>query len=99
MARRVDPADHLVWMDLEMTGLDVERESIVEVATPNEGWDQPVHRLNKQVVIDDFTAGGFELVEESDMLANPDDDYSVDGFEQGRWTTDRYVLKFRKPGS
>lgn len=33
MARRVDPADHLVWMDLEMTGLDVEREVIVEVAT------------------------------------------------------------------
>jgi oligoribonuclease len=33
VARRADAADHLVWMDLEMTGLDVEREVIVEVAT------------------------------------------------------------------
>ncbi len=26
-------ADHLVWMDLEMTGLDPERERIIEIAT------------------------------------------------------------------
>jgi predicted methyltransferase len=69
---------------------------IVEVATPEEGWDEVAHRLNKQVVIDDFVGIGFELVGESDILANPDDDYSVDGFPD-RWTTDRYVLKFRKP--
>ena len=72
---------------------------IVEVATPNEGWDNDAHRLNKQVVIDDFTAAGFELVDESDMLANPDDDTSVPGFETGRHLVDRYVLKFRKPSS
>lgn len=70
---------------------------IVEAATPNEGWDQDLHRLNKQVVIDDFTGAGFELVQESDMLANPDDAYDATGFEQGRHTIDRYVLKFRKP--
>ena len=72
---------------------------IVEVARPNEGWDDGAHRLNKQVVIDDFTAAGFELVDESDMLANPDDDTSVSGFETGRHLVDRYVLKFRKPSS
>jgi len=72
---------------------------IVEVATPSEGWDNAAHRLNKQVVIDDFTAGGFELVEESDMLANPADDHTVDGFADGRHKTDRYALKFRKPGN
>lgn len=72
---------------------------VVEVATPNEGWDNDAHRLNKQVVIDDFTAAGFELVDESDMLANPDDDYSLSGFESGRHLVDRYVLKFRKPSS
>ena len=27
------PADHLVWMDLEMTGLDVETDVILEIAT------------------------------------------------------------------
>jgi len=71
---------------------------IVEVATPNEGWDGPTHRLNKQVVIDDFTGVGFELVEESDLLAVPGDDYTVDGFPE-RHKTDRYTLKFRKPGN
>ncbi len=69
---------------------------IVEVATPSEGWDDVAHRLNKQVVIDDFVGAGFELVGESDMLANPEDDHSVDGFPE-RWKADRYVLKFRKP--
>lgn len=71
---------------------------IVEVATPVEGWDAAAHRLNKQVVIDDFTGAGFELVGESQILANPDDDHSVDGFPE-RHTTDRYVLKFRKTAS
>lgn len=69
---------------------------IVEVATDREGWDEETHRLNEQVVIDDFTAGGFELVESSDMLANPDDDHSISGFDEGRQTMDRYLLKFRK---
>lgn len=69
---------------------------IVDVATPHEGWHQETHRLNKQVVIDDFTAGGFEFVGESDLLANPDDDYTVNGFPN-RHLTDRYTLKFRKP--
>lgn len=71
---------------------------IVEVATPHEGWHQETHRLNKQTVIDDFTAAGFELVEESDLLANPADDHTTDGFAEGRHTVDRYTLKFRKPG-
>ncbi len=72
---------------------------IVEVATPSEGWDNDAHRLNKQVVIDDFIAAGFELVDESDMLANPDDDHSLAAFDTGRHLADRYVLKFRKPSS
>lgn len=71
---------------------------IVDVATDAEGWDDAAHRLNKQVVIDDFTAGGFELVGESDVLANPADDHTQEGFPE-RHTTDRYTLKFRKPGS
>jgi len=69
---------------------------IVEVVTPHEGFHADTHRLNKQVVIEDFTGGGFELVEESDMLANPDDDHTANGFPN-RHMTDRYTLKFRKP--
>jgi len=70
---------------------------IVDVATDRQGWDEETHRLNEQAVINDFTAGGFELEGRSDMLANPNDDHSTTGFEQGRQTMDRYVLKFRKP--
>jgi len=70
---------------------------IVEVATDDEGWNNDTHRLGKQTVIADFTGVGFELVEESDILANPADDHAASGFAEGRQTTDRYLLKFRKP--
>jgi predicted methyltransferase len=70
---------------------------IVDVATDRPGWDEDTHRLNKSVVIEDFEKGGFELVETSDMLANPEDDHSVSGFQEGRYKMDRYLLKFRKP--
>jgi predicted methyltransferase len=70
---------------------------VVEAATDREGWDQETHRLNEAVVIEDFTSAGFELVESSDMLRNPADDHSASGFDEGRHTVDRYLLKFRKP--
>jgi len=70
---------------------------IVDVATDADGWDEANHRLNQQVVIDDFTGGGFELVEQSDLLANPADRHESPGFTEGRQTLDRYTLKFRKP--
>ncbi len=70
---------------------------IVDVATDREGWDTDTHRLNESVVVEEFTAGGFELVGRSDLLANPDDDHSTNGFETGRHKADRYVLKFQKP--
>jgi predicted methyltransferase len=70
---------------------------IIDVATDKEGWDDDTHRLNEKVVIDDFTAGGFKLVDRSDMLANPKDDHSIAGFKEGRHTMDRYLLKLEKP--
>ncbi|NKB88453.1 MAG: hypothetical protein GKS06_09545 [Acidobacteria bacterium] len=71
---------------------------VVEVATDNSGWDANTHRLGREAVISEFTSNGFELVDESDMLANPDDDHSADGFATGRHLSDRYLLKFRKAG-
>lgn len=70
---------------------------IVEVVTDKPGWDEETHRLNEQVVIEDFTAAGFEMVGRSDILANPDDDHTTNGFEAGRYNQDRYLLKFQKP--
>lgn len=69
---------------------------IVESATDRSGWDAETHRLNQAVVVEDFTGGGLEFAAESDLLANPEDDHSTSGFEDGRYTTDRYLLKFVK---
>lgn len=70
---------------------------IVEAATPHEGWHDETHRLNEKVVIEDFEKGGFKLLGRSDLLANPGDDHSKSGFEEGRYNQDRYLLKFQKP--
>lgn len=72
---------------------------IVEVEAGGPGWNEEAHRLHRDVVIEDFTAGGFEHVGSSEMLDNPDDDHTTSGFEAGRHTMDRYVLKFEKPAA
>lgn len=69
---------------------------IVEVATDRPDWDEETHRLNEEVVIEEFTSNGFTLEASSDILRNPDDDYSIKGFDEGRYNMDRYLLKFRK---
>ena len=69
---------------------------IVDVATDRPGFDEETHRLNEQVVIDEFTANGFTLEGSSEILRNPDDDHSIKGFDEGRHTMDRYLLKFKK---
>ncbi len=83
--------------------LDLGIVGIVEAASDRPGWDPETHRLNEQTVIDEFTAAGFELSGRSDMLANPADDRSASGFDEGtyegRHDTDRYLLKFAKPAS
>ena len=57
-----------------------------------------LHRIDKSIVIADLESAGFELVEESDVLRNPDDDHSKSVFAEGiRGKSDRFVLKFRKP--
>lgn len=57
-----------------------------------------LHRIDPEVVKRQVTAAGFELVEESDLLANPGDDHTKGPFDPAmRNRTDRFVLKFRKP--
>lgn len=60
----------------------------------NEG----LHRIEKATVIDAAETAGFELIGESDVLANPADDHTQPVFSDAiRGQTDRFVLKFRKP--
>ena len=57
-----------------------------------------MHRIDKAIVIADMESAGFKLVDESDILRNPDDDHSQGVFTpEIRGKTDRFVLKFRRP--
>ncbi len=69
-------------------------------ARPGSGRDdtQKLHRIDPAVVKQEITAAGFELVTESKLLANPEDDHTWMVFSPGkRGTTDQTVWKFRKP--
>ena len=55
------------------------------------------HRIERHVVVDEISAAGFQLVEETDLLANPKDPLTVSVFQQElRGHTNQFVLKFRK---
>ncbi len=56
------------------------------------------HRIDPAIVKVLAAAAGFELVDQSDILRNPDDDYSLGVFApEVRRKTDRFLFKFRKP--
>jgi len=57
-----------------------------------------VHRIDPAIVLADMEAAGFVCEETSDILRNPDDDYSKMVFAEGiRGNTDRFVMRFRNP--
>lgn len=58
-----------------------------------------LHRIDPEIVKAQVGAAGFLLEAESRLLANPADDHSKSPFDPAiRDRTDRFVLKFRKPG-
>jgi predicted methyltransferase len=57
-----------------------------------------LHRIDEAVVVEDITAAGFELTDDSPVLRHRDDDRTQGVFAEGlRGKTDRFVLKFTKP--
>jgi predicted methyltransferase len=57
-----------------------------------------LHRIDPEVLKQEVTAAGFELVEESKLLQHPEDDHTKMVFTPGlRGLTDQTVFKFRKP--
>lgn len=69
------------------------------VGAPRETGDT-VHRIDRNIVVEELEAAGFVLEGESDLLRNPDDDYDVMVFDPDiRGKTDRFILRFRKPES
>ena len=57
-----------------------------------------LHRIERQVVVDEVTAAGFELEDESTLLENQDDRLDAMVFDKSiKDHTHKFVLKFRKP--
>ncbi len=85
IARVLKPGGHLVVLDhMAPAG-----------SPPTTGGD--THRIDKAVIIALAEDHGLTLVEESDILANPDDDGTVQVFDPTvRRKTDRFLLKFAK---
>ncbi len=60
--------------------------------------DIKLHRIDPAVIRRQVTAAGFQLVEESHLLANPADDHRQIIFSPAiRGRTDRTIFEFRKP--
>lgn len=61
---------------------------------------QTLHRIDKDYAKTDIEAAGFVFEAESQVLHNPDDDHTLSVFDpQIRRKTDRFVYRFKKPGS
>lgn len=57
------------------------------------------HRIDAAIVIEQMQAAGFTLEARSDLLRNPQDDLEKNMSDPAvRGKTDRFVLRFRKPG-
>jgi len=69
-------------------------------AAPGSGTrdTKALHRIDPAIIKQEVTAAGFELVEESALLARPGDDHTKMVFAPGlRGLTDQSIFKFRKP--
>ena len=59
---------------------------------------QTLHRVEESLVTKEVLAAGFVLEASTDLLANPEDDHTINVFRpEMRGKTDRFVLRFRKP--
>jgi len=57
-----------------------------------------LHRIDPALIRQEVMAAGFELVSQSDLLANSGDDHTQTVFSPAiRGHTDQTVFKFRKP--
>ena len=85
IARVLKPGGHLVVLDhMAPAG-----------SPPTTGGE--THRIDKAVIIALAEDHGLTLTDESDLLANPDDDGTVQVFDPTvRRKTDRFLLKFAK---
>jgi predicted methyltransferase len=93
----VSPENVSAWLGTLMAKLKPGGLFVVIDAEAASGRDTESHRIASDVIVQEVTAAGFELVEQSEMLANPADDHVGPKWDQ-RDSLDRSLIKFRKPG-
>ena len=76
---------------------------VIEAYTPKDGIDEPFHRINEDLVVEELTAAGFDLMDRSNLLVNEADTYDFDGREDDapihRYFIHRFVHKYQKPAA
>jgi predicted methyltransferase len=83
---------------LKSGGLLCVIDHYAEVGAPRETGDT-LHRIDRSILIAELEAAGFEPDGKSDLLRNMDDDHSKIVFDPDiLGTTDRFILRFKKPG-
>lgn len=92
----VPPDQVFTWLETVNAKLKPGGVFVVIDAEAAEGRDEESHRIASDVIVTEVTTAGFELVEESDLLANPADDHVGPKWEE-RESLDRSLIKFRKP--
>ncbi len=86
-----------IYRALKPGGVFIALDHATTPGAPQETGDT-LHRIDPAIVKGLAKAAGFELVEESDVLANPDDMYDKNVFDpEVRRKTDRFLHKYKKP--
>ena len=100
------------WMDVDRAAMNAHVfEALVpggvfvvidHAAASGVGADasRTLHRIEREQVEREIEAAGFRLAARSTLLENPQDDHSRNVFDpEIRGRTDRFLLRFEKPGS
>ena len=97
---RIDPntVTRAIWNALRPGGTVAVIDHVAPPGGDTRAVVEATHRIDPAVVRADFERAGFVLEAQSEMLRNPQDNYSVNVFDPAiRGRTDRFVYRFRKP--
>lgn len=87
-----------LYQSLKPGGIVAIVDHYAESGSPRETGGS-LHRIDPSIVIEEMQAEGFVLDGKSEALRNMDDDYELHmGDPKVRGKTDRFILKFKKPG-
>ncbi|MEM6900848.1 MAG: methyltransferase domain-containing protein [Pseudomonadota bacterium] len=81
---------------LKPDGVFIALDHVAPEGSP-ETTGNTIHRIDPDIILRRAEAAGLQLIESSDLHANPDDDYSISAIDPSvRRKTDRFLFKFGK---